>query len=99
MVSDNLLKAFKQRMRIDYDIDDENLREMLERSFNVIKSNCGEFDVESNEYGKLLVIEHARYAFNDDTEFFMSNFADDLASFAFSLRKEAILNGQKSSDI
>lgn len=92
MISEDILKAFKQRMRISYDIDDDNLRELLTRSYQVIESNCGKFDIEQDHYGKFLVFEHARYAFNDDVEFFMENFHDDMASFAFKLKKEAVLS-------
>lgn len=91
MITKEVLEEFKKRMRIDYDIDDDNLTSLLERSYSVIKMNCGEFDFD-NKNGKFLVFEHARYSFNDDVEFFLSNFANDMASFAFSLRKQEVIN-------
>lgn len=90
MVSDDLLNAFKRKMRITYDIDDDNLRETLGRSLAVIKANCGNFDVDSDDYGRFLVLEHARYSINDDAEFFMENFAQDLNSYAFELKKKEV---------
>lgn len=93
MVSDELLNQFKRKMRINYDIDDDNLREILTRSLTAIKANCGDFDVESDEYGRFLVLEHARYTFNDDVEFFMGNFAQDLNSYAFELQKRGAEDG------
>lgn len=86
MVSDELLKDFKRKMRITYDIDDDNLRAILERSLAVIIANCGDFDVDKDKYGRFLVLEHARYSFNDDSEFFMQNFHGDLAAFSYMLR-------------
>lgn len=91
-ISDNILNLFKKKMHITYDIDDDNLRGLLERSLAVIIANCGNFDVETNKYGQHLVLEHARYSFNDDSEFFMSNFHDDLAAFSFMLKGEEINN-------
>lgn len=84
---ESLLAEFKKRMHITFDIDDDNLKGLLKRSFFAIKSWCGEFDLDTNEYGKMLVIEHARYAFNEDTEFFIENFKEDLQSFSYELAK------------
>lgn len=94
MVSDDLLNDFKRKMRITYDIDDDNLRAILERSLVVITSTCGDFDVEQEKYGRFLVLEHARYSFNEDAEFFMENFKHDLKLFAFELKKKEVITDE-----
>lgn len=90
MISDEVLNKFKQRMRINYDTDDDNLRSMLERSFIVVSQLCGAFDLNSDEpldvYGTFLTLEHARYTFNDDVEFFIENFQSDLQNLAYGLK-------------
>lgn len=97
MITDDILKQFKQRMRITFDCDDDNLRALLERSYSIIKANCGNFDL-SNDFGKFLVFEHSRYTLNDDSEFFMENFQYDLKSFSYELRKGELLN-ESETDI
>lgn len=93
MITDDILKQFKQRMRITFDSDDENLRALLERSYSIIVSNCGDFDLD-NPIGKHLTFEHARYTLNDDSEFFFGNFQHDLSSFSLDLRKDNTEDGR-----
>lgn len=84
MIPNELLDEFKRRMHIVYDIDDENLKSILENSYAILQDMCGSFDL-TNVRGKFLVMEHARYTYNDDAEFFFENFAHDLNEFAINL--------------
>ena len=44
-MNDSLLKLFKQRMRIGYDTDDENLKAILESSVSAVKNLVGSDDL------------------------------------------------------
>lgn len=74
-----LLQLFKQRMRISYDTDDENLEAILDSSVSAIGKLTGSEDI-SNPMIRELVIERSRYVFNDSLEFFYDNFINDLGT-------------------
>lgn len=76
-----LLKAFKDRMRIFHSGEDENLSRMLESSEAAIYSLVGSKDT-SDPRVRELVIERARYAYNDQVEFFYGNFQGDLMALS-----------------
>ena len=76
---DSLLKLFKQRMRIGYDTDDENLKAILESSVSAIEKLTGSDDIYDPTIREL-VIERSRYAYNDSLEFFYDNFINDLGT-------------------
>ena len=75
----SLLKLFKQRMRIGYDTDDENLKAILESSVSAVKNLVGSDDL-TDPAIRELVIERSRYAYNDSLEFFYDNFINDLGT-------------------
>ena len=74
-----LLQLFKQRMRISYYTDDENLKAILDSSESAIGKLTGSEDI-SNPMIRELVIERSRYVFNDSLEFFYDNFINDLGT-------------------
>lgn len=76
-----LLKVFKDRMRIFHSGEDENLSRMLESSEASIHSLVGSNDT-SNPRVRELVIERARYVYNDQVEFFYGNFQGDLMALS-----------------
>lgn len=76
---DSLLKLFKQRMRIGYDTDDENLKAILESSVSAIEKLTGSDDIYDPAIREL-VIERSRYVYNDSLEFFYDNFINDLGT-------------------
>ncbi|WP_271401444.1 phage gp6-like head-tail connector protein [Salinicoccus roseus] len=84
-VSAELLQDFKARMRITHDTEDGNLRWLLSSSYAAVKATCGDFDIATNQEGKELVFERARYAYNDSVEFFEVNFMRRLHAFGISL--------------
>lgn len=79
MNKEALLKLFKQRMRIGYDTDDENLKAILESSVSAIKNLVGSDDL-TDPAIRELVIERSRYVYNDSLEFFYDNFINDLGT-------------------
>ena len=72
-----LLKSFKERMRIFHNREDANLSKMLESSESAILSLVGSND-SANPRVRELILERARYAYNDQVEFFYGNFQGDL---------------------
>lgn len=76
-----LLKAFKERMRIFHSGEDNNLSLMLESSESAILSLGGSND-SANPRVRELILERARYAYNDQVEFFYGNFQGDLMALS-----------------
>lgn len=81
------LAEFKERMKIMHSSEDGNLKRLLSSSFAALAATCGDFDL-SNEQGKELVFERARYAYNDSLEFFDNNFLSRIVSFQLTLLGE-----------
>lgn len=72
-----LLKSFKERMRIFHNGEDANISKMLESSESAILSLVGSKDT-ADPRVRELILERARYAYNDQVEFFYGNFQGDL---------------------
>ena len=77
-----LLNSFKERMRIFHDGEDENLSRMLEGSQFVIFR-----ETNSQNYNqpivRELILERARYIYNDQVDTFYKDFKNDLHTLAF----------------
>ena len=82
-----LLKAFKERMRIFHSGEDNNLSLMLESSESAILSLVGSND-SANPRVRELILERARYAYNDQVEFFYGNFQGDLMALSLENYKQ-----------
>ena len=76
-----LLKSFKERMRIFHNGEDANLSKMLESSESAILSLVGSKD-SADQRVRELILERARYAYNDQVEFFYGNFQGDLMALS-----------------
>lgn len=76
-----LLKSFKERMRIFHSGEDNNLSLMLESSESAILSLVGSND-SANPRVRELILERARYVYNDQVEFFYGNFQGDLMALS-----------------
>lgn len=76
-----LLKEFKERMRIFHSGEDNNLSRMLESSESAILSLVGSKDT-SDPRVREFILERARYAYNDQVEFFYGNFQGDLMALS-----------------
>ena len=72
-----LLVTFKERMKIFHDAEDGNLSRMLVSSEKAILDLTGAFDL-SDSRTEELVLERARYLYNDQVEFFFVNFQGEL---------------------
>ena len=76
-----LLKSFKERMRIFHIGEDNNLSKMLESSESVILGLVGSKDY-ADPRVRELILERARYVYNDQVEFFYQNFQGDLMALS-----------------
>lgn len=77
----SLLAAFKERMRIFHNGEDNNLSKLLESSESAILSLVGSKDY-ADPRVRELILERARYAYNDQVEFFYQNFQGDLMALS-----------------
>lgn len=80
----SLLNPFKERMRIFHSGEDANLSRMLESSQMVITRLVGSGNIHDRQIREL-ILERARYVYNDQVEFFYENFKADI--LALSLEK------------
>ena len=85
MISDEVLKEFKSRMRISHSIEDENLKSILNMSYEDLKNRCSDFDIDEYLRGRELVFERSRYVYNDSLEFFEDNFLSEITSIGLEL--------------
>ena len=79
-----LLGTFKERMKIFHDAEDGNLSRMLVSSEKAILDLTGAFDL-SDSRTEELVLERARYLYNDQVEFFFSNFQGELLELSLQI--------------
>ena len=68
-------------MRIFHTGEDNNLSKMLESSESVILSLVGSKDY-ADPRVRELILERARYVYNDQVEFFYQNFQGDLMALS-----------------
>ncbi|WP_203663528.1 phage gp6-like head-tail connector protein [Lacticaseibacillus sp. 53-4] len=68
-----LLKEFKDRMSIYHSSEDDEIKKMLQTSYDAVNRMTGVSDITNNQF-KELVIERTRYVYNDQAEFFEDNF-------------------------
>ncbi len=88
MITDEIIKEFKDRMHISHSSEDDNLKRLLSFSVAYIKEKCGNFDINENERAKELVFERTRYLYNDAVEFFEDNFLSDIISLGIVLAED-----------
>lgn len=88
MVTEELLKEYKERMRISHN-EDDNLKRLLSFSIAYVKRKCGNFKVDGDsdidERAIELVFERTRYLYNDAVEFFEDNFLSDITSLGLDI--------------
>lgn len=77
----SLLIPFKERMRIFHSGEDANLSRMLESSQMVITRLVGSGNIYDHQIREL-ILERARYVYNDQVEFFYENFKTDILALS-----------------
>lgn len=89
-ITDEILKQFKERMRLG-DEEDENLIRILSASNKDLVRLCGDYDIKTDETFKELVFERSRYVYNDALEYFNHNFLNQINSLAIDKALESIV--------
>jgi hypothetical protein len=79
-VSPELLKEFKDRLHFSHNSEDDNLKRLLSFSITAIKKMVGSVDIDQHEGARELVIERARYAYNESLEYFIDNFSREIST-------------------
>lgn len=72
MITPTILEEFKERMHLG-DFEDDNLKRILESSYDDLQEMCGDYTLEDETF-KELVFERSRYVYNDALEYFEENF-------------------------
>ncbi|WP_256815565.1 hypothetical protein [Cytobacillus sp. Bac17] len=90
MISDEILKEFKERMHLG-DHEDANLRRILSASNKALIRSCGDYDINTDESFKELVFERSRYVYNDALEYFNDNFISEINSLGIDKALKAIV--------
>lgn len=80
-MNDEILKEFKGRMHIFHNAEDDSLKAILNISYEVIKNECGIFDIQKEAIGKELVFERSRYVYNEQLQFFNRNYSTLITEF------------------
>ena len=76
-----LLEPFKEQMRIFHSGEDNNLSRILESSeANILNLVGSQYPTEPRV--RELILERARYVYNDQVEFFYENFQGDLMALS-----------------
>lgn len=99
VVSDDLLTAFKERMRIFHDVEDDNLRRILAGSVSALNERFG-LEVREIGSGRELILERSRFVYNDKLELFEVAFAPELYRFAVAhTLKEEVDEGKNQAGV
>lgn len=95
---EELLTKFKNRMKISHNIEDDALKDILEASIEDITIKCGQFDINTNNRARELVIERSRYVYNDSLEYFDDNFVSSILSLNIQLSISTIVKDGTSDE-
>lgn len=99
MISDEILKEFKERMHLG-NHEDDNLRRILSASNKALIRSCGAYDINTDESFKELVFERSRYVYNDALEYFNDNFISEINSLSIDKAlKEIVLEGDTDATV
>ncbi|WP_017154125.1 hypothetical protein [Bacillus bingmayongensis] len=98
-ISNEILKQFKDRMRLGDD-EDDNLRRILSASNKALMRVCGNYDLNNDEVFQELVFERSRYVYNDALEYFDKNFLSQINSLSIDKAlEEIVLDGGQDATI
>jgi len=93
LVTDDLLKEFKEKNHISHN-EDDNLKKLLSSSIAYVRRKCGEFDLKGTKdtdiSAKELVLERTRYSYNDAVEFFEENFRSEIFSLGIEMAGDEV---------
>lgn len=84
MITPVILQEFKDRMHLEGDYEDANLKRILTASEKELRRMCGDYDIHTDEVFKELVFERSRYVYNDALEYFNKNFLWEINNLGMS---------------
>jgi hypothetical protein len=93
-----LLKEFKERMRLG-NHEDDNLKRILSASVAALTRACGDYDVNNHEEFKELVFERSRYVYNDALEYFNDHFLTEVNSLKIDKALEEIVLEDDTTEV
>lgn len=94
-ITNTTLTEFKERMHLDGDHENENLKRILSASVEALIKACGDYDIETSGTFKELVFERSRYVYNDALEYFNANFSSEINSLGVhKALEEIVLEGE-----
>lgn len=82
MITGKHLSIAKNTLKIFHTAEDEHIRRLLESSYNVLKEQVGDFDIDTDNLGSELVYERVRYMYNDALEYFEDNFRTQIVELS-----------------
>lgn len=92
MITPEILKQFKDRMKLSDD-EDDNLTDILSASLEALREDCGGYELTNLRF-KELVFERSRYVYNDALEYFSINFLTEINNLRLkSALNEIVLEG------
>jgi hypothetical protein len=81
---DELLIDLKNRLRITWEDEDEDLGKLIERAKAYLSSLTGaSFDFSQEEWPKDILLERCRYVYNNAADEFEKNFHHELSRLIF----------------
>lgn len=83
-ITEQNLKAFKEKMRIYHSHEDSVLKNLLESSYLFLKNKCGDFSLVEFNQGVELVYQRARYDYYGNLEYFDNNYMSMVMNFSLS---------------
>lgn len=86
MISDDVVQDLKNRLHITHESEDNYIESLLTASYAYIKSRCGDFLIDSNQVGRELVMERAKFAYEGQLAYFDEMYAKMLVAFSFDLQ-------------
>lgn len=95
MVTEELVQELKNSLHITNTREDDYIKKILSSSIAYLRSVCGDIDIENNENARELVIERARYSYNDAVEYFEDNFLSQIHNLGMTL----VFEGDENEEV
>lgn len=95
MVTEELVQELKESLHITNAREDDYIKKILSSSIAYLRSVCGDIDIENNESARELVVERARYSYNDAVEYFEDNFLSQINNLGMTL----VFEGDENEEV
>jgi hypothetical protein len=83
MLLENLLKRLKSNLRITWDDEDDDIKEIIQDGMAYLNEKSGvDLDFEKDRIAIRLLLDYGRYVYNHSFELFEGNFQGELLSLS-----------------